>query len=182
MARKSDDHGHSGQEFPGFDARFFEAYAIKDPQSLMMNAARAFENLGRAASEWLGPRERGETSDDLFAGPIGDFIKTMSALTEYWTSDQKRMLEAQTLLLSTYFEIWMRSIQQAGGREEDSAEADMAANKDRRFADEDWYRNPFFSFLRQIYLASASWAERLVSEAEGLDEVTRYKARFSTLR
>jgi polyhydroxyalkanoate synthase len=178
LAQKSDDHGHSGQEFPGFDTRFFEAYAIKDPQSLMMNAARAFENLGRAASEWLGPRERGETSDDLFAGPIGDFIKTMSALTEYWTSDQKRMLEAQTLLLSTYFEIWMRSIQQAGGRQENSAEAEMAANKDRRFADEDWYRNPFFSFLRQVYQASATWAERLVSEADGLDEITRYKARF----
>ncbi|WP_423331491.1 PHA/PHB synthase family protein [Rhizobium wenxiniae] len=178
LAQKSDDHGHSGQEFPGFDTCFFEAYAIKDPQSLMMNAARAFENLGRAASEWLGPRERGETSDDLFAGPIGDFIKTMSALTEYWTSDQKRLLEAQTLLLSTYFEIWMRSIQQAGGTEENSAKAEMAANKDRRFADEDWYRNPFFSFLRQIYQASATWAERLVSEADGLDEITKYKARF----
>ena len=178
MAQKSDDHGHSGRDFPGFDASLFEAYAIKDPQSLMMNAARAMENLGRAASEWLGPRERGETSDDLFAGPIGDFVKTMSALTEYWMSDQKRMLEAQTLLLSTYFDIWMRSVQQAGGPEEKSAEAEMAANKDRRFADEDWFRNPFFSFLRQIYLASASWADRLVAEAEGLDEMTKYKARF----
>ena len=178
LAHKSDDHGHSGQEFPGFDARFFEAYAIKDPQSLMMNAARAFENLGRAASEWLGPRERGETSDDLFAGPIGDFIKTMSTLTEYWMSDQKRMLEAQTLLLSTYFEIWTRSIQQASGTDETSAKAEMAANRDRRFSDEDWFRNPFFSFLRQVYQASAAWADRLVTEAEGLDEITKYKARF----
>ncbi len=174
MAQKSDDHGHSGQEFPGF----FEAYAIKDPQSLMMNAARALENLGHAASEWLGPRERGETSDDLFAGPIGDFVKTMSALTEYWMSDQKRMLEAQTLLLSTYFEIWTRSIEQAGAPDQKSAEGERAANKDRRFADEDWYRNPFFSFLRQVYQASASWAERLVAEADGLDEITKYKARF----
>ncbi|WP_246091560.1 PHA/PHB synthase family protein [Aliirhizobium smilacinae] len=178
MAQKSDDHGHSGRDFPGFDASLFEAYAIKDPQSLMMNAARAMENLGRAASEWLGPRERGETSDDLFAGPISDFVKTMSALTEYWMSDQKRMLEAQTLLLSTYFDIWMRSVQQAGGPEEKSSEAEMAANKDRRFADEDWFRNPFFSFLRQVYQASASWADRLVAEAEGLDEMTKYKARF----
>jgi polyhydroxyalkanoate synthase len=178
LAHKSDDHGPAGEDIPGFDARFFEAYAIKDPQSLMMNAARALENLGRAASEWLGPRERGEATDDLFAGPIGDFIKTMSALAEYWMSDPKRSLEAQTLLMSSYFEIWMRSLQKAGTDEEKSGQADRAANSDRRFADEDWFRNPFFSFLRQVYQASASWAERLVTEAEDLDEMTKYKARF----
>ncbi|WP_119943087.1 class I poly(R)-hydroxyalkanoic acid synthase [Neorhizobium sp. NCHU2750] len=163
---------------PGFDARLFAAYAIKDPQSLMMNAARALENLGRAASEWLGPRERGETSDDLFAGPIGDFIKTMSLLAEYWTADNKRSLEAQTLLMSSYMEIWMRSIAQAGSPDEGSAEADRAANRDRRFSDEDWYRNPFFSFLRQAYQVTANWGDRLVAEAEGIDEITKYKARF----
>jgi polyhydroxyalkanoate synthase len=197
LAHKSDDHGPGRQEFSGFDsARFeenlaagfgplFDAYAIKDPQSLIMNGARALENLGRAASEWLGPRERGETTDDLFAGPIGDFIKTMSALTEYWMSDPKRSLEAQTLLLSSYFEIWMRSMAaQAGAVDEKgtqakaAAGADMAANKDRRFLDEDWYRNPFFSFLRQVYQASTTWADRLVTEAQDLDDITKYKARF----
>ena len=99
LAHKSDDHGPTGQDFPGFDPASFEAYVIRDPQALMMNVARAMENLGRAASEWLGPRERGETQTDAFSGPIGDFVKTMSVLTEYWMSDPKRMLEAQTLLV-----------------------------------------------------------------------------------
>jgi polyhydroxyalkanoate synthase subunit PhaC len=178
LAPKSDDHGPAGQDFPGFDPASFEAYVIKDPQALMMNVARALENLGRAASEWLGPRERGEMSDDAFAGPIGDFIKTMSTLTEYWMSDPKRTLQAQTLLLTRYFEIWTRTAQQAAGAAEPSADLSIAANKDRRFADEDWFKNPFFSFLRQVYQASASWADTLVSEAEGLDELTKYKARF----
>jgi polyhydroxyalkanoate synthase subunit PhaC len=182
LAHKSDDQGPGGQDYPGFDASVFDAYLIKDPQELTANVARALENLGRAASEWLGPRERGETSDDTFAGPIADFIKTMSALTEYWMSDPKRMLEAQTLLLSSYFEIWMRSAQtvaaHAGDASATDSAAEKAANKDRRFSDEDWYRNPFFSFLRQVYQASAGWADRLVTDAEGLDEITRYKARF----
>ncbi|WP_374730660.1 PHA/PHB synthase family protein [Aliirhizobium terrae] len=177
LAHKSDDHGPAGQDFPGFDPAFFEAYFIKDPQSLTMNVARAMENLGRAASEWLQPRERGEIEADAFSAPIGDFIRTMSALTEYWMSDPKRTLEAQTLLLTRYFEIWARTAQQVAG-DADAVKNEATQNKDRRFADPDWFANPFFSFLRQVYQASSSWADALITQADGLDEITKYKARF----
>ncbi len=179
LAHKSDDHGPAGQEFPGFDPASFEAYLIRDPQALAMNVARALENVGRAASEWLQPRERGEIEGNLLSAPIGDFVKTMSDLSEYWMSDPKRTLEAQTLLLKSYFDIWTRSAQRLAGDDAgETAKAEAAANTDRRFADPDWFENPFFSFLRQVYQASASWAEMLVTEAQGLDELTKYKARF----
>jgi polyhydroxyalkanoate synthase len=50
--------------------------------------------------------------------------------------------------------------------------------KDARFSDPDWSRNPFFDALKQSYLATTAWAQRMVREAEGLDEHTRHKAEF----
>ncbi|CAN7298676.1 PHA/PHB synthase family protein [Neorhizobium tomejilense] len=175
MAEKTDDKGQTGQEFPGFDPKSVEAYVVKDPQALAMNFARALENLGKAASEWLGPRERGEIGDSA-ADPMTDLVKTLSKVTEYWISDPKRTLEAQTLLFSSYIGIWTRTLGQFTGQP-----AELAADilpKDKRFADDDWAKNPFFALLRQLYLVTASWADKLVNEAEGLDEHTRHKAAF----
>lgn len=178
MVEKKQDNGGTGPEFPGFDPRTIEAYMVKDPQALIMNLARAAENLGKAASEWLGPRERGEI-DDSVANPLADLVKTLSRVIEYWMSDPKRTLEAQTLLFSSYMDIWMRSLNQYGSQFSGQMFTGVPdLPKDKRFADEDWVKNPFFAFLRQIYLVTASWAEKLVIEADGLDEHTRHKAAF----
>src|ERR687886_569737 len=50
--------------------------------------------------------------------------------------------------------------------------------KDARFKDPAWSENPFFDFVKQLYLITTRWAERMVDEAEGLDSHTRHKARF----
>ncbi|CDZ60283.1 Poly(R)-hydroxyalkanoic acid synthase, class I [Neorhizobium galegae bv. orientalis] len=175
MAEKTDDKGQTGQEFPGFDPKSVEAYVVKDPQALAMNFARALENLGKAASEWLRPREGGQVTDSV-ADPVTDLVKTLSKVTEYWISDPKRTLEAQTLLFSSYIGIWTRTLNQFSGQPV-APEADTLP-KDKRFADDDWMKNPFFALLRQLYLVTASWADKLVTEADGLDEHTRHKASF----
>ncbi len=38
--------------------------------------------------------------------------------------------------------------------------------RDKRFADPDWSQNQFFDFLKQAYLLTAHWADRLVKDAE----------------
>ena len=48
-----------------FDPKLLEPYIIKDPQALTINAAKALENLGKAASVWLKPRETGEIVDPV---------------------------------------------------------------------------------------------------------------------
>lgn len=165
---------HAGADYKGFDPKTLEAYVVKDPQALAINMAKAAENLGKAATEWLGPRERGEVSEGI--DPVTEMVKTLAKVTEYWMSEPQRTLEAQTLLMSSYMGIWMNTLQRLSG-EGDPAEPDSLP-KDKRFADEDWRKNPFFAFLRQVYLVTATWAEKLVDKAEGLDEHTRQKALF----
>ena len=61
---------------------------------------------------------------------------------------------------------------------EDADPVVMADPRDKRFADPEWSTNQFFDFLKQFYLLSTHWAERLVAEAQSLDPHTRQKAEF----
>ena len=161
--------------FQPFDPAAIEPYIVKDPEALTVNFARTVEQLGKAASAWLAPRESGEKVDTV-AEPVVDMVKTLSKVSEYWLADPRRTLEAQTMLLGSYFNIWSRTLNKLGGQEVDQAPDPHA--KDKRFADEDWVKNPFFDFLRQAYFVTSDWAEKLVADADGLDEHTRHKAGF----
>ena len=170
-----------GGKTPGFDATSAEAYLIRDPEAFAVNIARALENLGKAASEWLAPRERGEIPQTS-ADPMTDIVKTLSDVAEYWMAEPKRSLEAQTHLLSSYFDLWTKSValfsEDADSRSEKATETGPAERKNRRFADADWQANPFFDFLLKAYQTTVGFADRMVMEAEGLDEHTRTKALF----
>jgi len=174
-SKRDNSEGNGG--FAGFDPKSVEPYIVRDPEAMAVNFARALENLGKAASAWLAPRERGEKVDTV-ADPITDMVKTLSKVGEYWLSDPRRTLEAQTYLLSGYFGLWTKTMQRLSGDSSATSEAEPV--KDKRFADEDWQKNPFFDFLKQTYLLTAGWAEKLVGDAEGLDEHTRHKAAFYT--
>ena len=166
-------------EIPGFDPTLVDPYIVKDPEALAVNFARALENLGKAASTWIAPRERGEITE-TGSEPAVEMIKTLSSVSEYWMGDPKRNLEAQTQLMSSLFGVWMKSLNKLSASVNATAQADTPPEpiKDKRFADADWQRNPFFDFLRQAYLVVSDWAEKLVENTEGLDEHTRHKAAF----
>ena len=173
-AEKAEDTSGKGG-FSGFDPKSVEPYVVKDPESLAINMARAVEQMGRAASAWLAPRETGEKADS-FAQPVSDMVKTLSKVSEYWLSDPRRTLEAQTNLMGSFFDIWSRTVHRMAG---DTVEEPTSVKRnDKRFADEVWVKNPFFDFVRQAYFVTSDWAERMVEGAEGLDEHTRHKAAF----
>ncbi|MBW3098144.1 class I poly(R)-hydroxyalkanoic acid synthase [Pseudohoeflea coraliihabitans] len=160
-----------------------EAYTVKDPELFARNIAHMLEELGHAASAWVDPRERGEISDSVSA-PMADMVKTFSRVGEYWLSDPKRAIEAQTTLLGGYFTLWSQSMHRLAGEDaaqpqpDEDAKAAKPARPDKRFTDPDWDDNPFFEFLKNAYTLTSGWAEGLVSGADGLDERTRHKAEF----
>ncbi|MGT2442872.1 poly(3-hydroxyalkanoate) polymerase subunit PhaC [Ensifer adhaerens] len=173
MTAERNAEGKDG--YAGFDPKSVEPYIVKDPESLAVNLARAMEQLGKAASAWLAPRESGQKSD-TFAEPVTDMVKTLSKVSEYWLSDPRRTLEAQTHLMGSFFEIWSRTLHRMSG--EETAEPAALQRNDKRFTDEDWIKNPFFDFIRQAYFVTSDWAERMVEDAEGLDDHTKHKAAF----
>ncbi|MFC5386874.1 PHA/PHB synthase family protein [Aquamicrobium segne] len=156
-----------------------EQYLVKDPDLFALNIARMIEQAGKAASAWIEPREGGQARHHM-AEPMADMVKTFSQLSQYWLSDPQRTLEAQTRLLGSYMDIWMRAIQRLNTPmdSDQPEEAIKSQRKDKRFQDPEWERNAFFDLLKQTYLVTSKWAADLVEQTQGLDEHTRQKAEF----
>ena len=139
------------------------------------NLARLIEEGGKALSAYLKPREEGKIKTDL-ADDVTDMVKTVGQVAEYWLSDPQRALELQTRLGRAYLDLWAGAVKRMAG--DPVAPTASPDPKDKRFADPEWSQNQFFDFLKQAYLLTAQWGERLVKDAGNIDEHTRQKAAF----
>ena len=150
------------------------AVPVVDYEVLARNIARLIEEGGKALAAYMKPREQGKIKEDL-AEDVTDIVKTMGRVTEYWMADPKRALDIQTSLGRAYLDLWAGAVRRLAG---EAAPPVVAPDpKDKRFADPEWSQNQFFDFLKQAYLLTSHWAERLVKEAE-VDPHTRAKAEF----
>src|SRR5256885_2035470 len=146
-----------------------------DIEAFAKNFARLIEEGGKAMAAYLKPREEGQIKSEM-PEEIADVVKTLGQVTEYWLRDPQRALELQAGLARDYLELWAETAKRMVGE----ATRPVAAPdpKDRRFADPEWSSNQFFDFLKQAYLLTTRWAQRVVENAEGLDPHTRQKAEF----
>ncbi len=146
-----------------------------DVEAFARNLARMIEEGGKALAAYMKPREDGKIKGEL-AEDVTDVVKTVGQVAEYWLSDPKRAVELQTSLGRAYLDLWAGAVKRMAG---EPAEPSIAPDpKDKRFADPEWSQNQFFDFLKQAYLLTAQWGDRLVKDATGVDEHTRAKAAF----
>ena len=146
-----------------------------DVEEFSRNVARLVEEGGKAFAAYLKPREEGRGSNAL-AEETAEVVKTLGQVAEYWLADPQRAVELQTRLGKAYLDLWAAAVKRLAG-EETAPVAAPAAN-DKRFADPEWSSNQFYDFLKQAYLLTTQWANRLVSDAVELDAHTKQKAEF----
>src|SRR5215207_3633965 len=146
-----------------------------DVERFAHNLARLVEQGGKALAAYLKPREEGAATID-FPEQVNDAVKTLGQVAEYWLSDPARAVELQRRLGSAYLDLWGAAVKRMAG--EKVAPSVQADPKDKRFADPEWSENQFFDFVKQVYLLSTQWAEKLVADAQSLDPHTRQKAEF----
>ena len=146
-----------------------------DPDALARNLARLVEEGGKAMAAYLKPREDGKAREEM-AEDLADVVRTLSQVAEYWMADPKRTLEAQTNLFKGYMDLWSQTMRRMAGEPTEPIVQPDA--KDRRFAHPEWSTNPFFDTMKQMYLLTAGWAEKLVRDADTLDEQTKMRANF----
>jgi polyhydroxyalkanoate synthase len=146
-----------------------------DPEAFAMNFAKAMENSGKALAAYLKPRESGEVVDKP-PNELAEMVKTLTAVAEYWLSDNERSSDLQTRIAKGYLDLWGSATRRLAG--EEAPPAISPAPRDKRFADPEWKSNQFFDFVMQLYLLTTQWAHDLVRNAEGLDAHTRKKAEF----
>jgi polyhydroxyalkanoate synthase len=146
-----------------------------DIEQFSRNLARLVEEGGRALAAYLKPREEGHEDNEL-ADEITEVVKTLSEVAEYWLSDPQRTIELQTSLGKAYLDLWASSVKRLVG--EPAAPVATPAEGDKRFSDPEWSQNQFFDFLKQAYLLTAQWADKLVADAGDLSPHTKQKAEF----
>src|SRR3954470_7492240 len=132
------------------------------------------EEGGKAMAAYLKPREEGR-ADDQYA-EVTDVVKTLGQVADYWLRDPQRALELQSSLGKAYLDLWANAVKRMAGETVEPVVAPDA--RDKRFADPEWSSNQFFDFLKQAYLLTVQWANRLVRDAEGLDPHVLQKADF----
>jgi polyhydroxyalkanoate synthase subunit PhaC len=146
-----------------------------DTEAFAMNIARAMESGGKAMAAYFKPRESGELKDKS-SEEMGEVVKTLTTVAEYWLSDHERSSDLQTKMAKGYLDLWGSAMRRLAG--EEAMPAISPSPRDRRFADPEWKSNQFFDFMMQAYLLTTQWAQDLVRNAEGVDPHTRKKAEF----
>ena len=146
-----------------------------DIEALSRNIARLIEEGGKALAAYLKPREEGKIRTEL-GEDLTDAVKTVGRVAEYWMSDPQRAIGLQTSLGRAYLDLWAGAVKRMAG--EQAPPVVSPDPRDKRFADPEWSENQFFDFLKQAYLLTAQWADKLVKDAAGVDEHTRKKAEF----
>ena len=146
-----------------------------DIEQFSRNLARLVEEGGRALAAYLKPREQGHEDKEL-ADEITEVVRTLSEVAEYWLSDPQRTVELQTSLGKAYLDLWASAVRRLAG--ESTVPVATPAAGDKRFSDPEWSQNQFFDFLKQAYLLTAQWADKLVANAADLNAHTKQKAEF----
>jgi len=152
-----------------------EATKKFDADAFAMNLARALESGGKALAAYLKPRESGEVKDNQ-PTEMTEVIRTLTAVAEYWLSDNERASDIQTRIGKGYLDLWGSAARRLAGQE--AMPAIAPSPRDKRFADPEWKSNQFYDFMMQLYLLTTQWAHDLVRNADGLDPHTRKKAEF----
>ena len=137
-----------------------------DVEALAHNIAQAIEQGGRVLAAYMRPRESGEIKTTI-ADDIGEMVRSIGRVAEYYMADPQRALAAQAALATQFVDLWAATLQRLQG--EKAAPIAPPDASDKRFADAAWRDNPYFDFIKQAYVLTTRWADDLVKHADELD-------------
>ncbi|WP_142848311.1 alpha/beta hydrolase [Telmatospirillum sp. J64-1] len=148
---------------------------LADPAEFSAAMANIAERSQKIVSEFLTRQTAngglGE-ADPLHIG--GAFLEMTTRLM----SDPARLVEAQMNLWQDYMTLWQSTARRLMGEETEPVV--QPEKGDRRFKDEMWQENEVFDFIKQSYLLTSRWMQKVVQDVEGLDEHTAQKVDFYT--
>ena len=150
-------------------------YPAPDVEALAHNIAQAIQQGGQALAAYLRPRASGEIKTTV-ADEIGEMVRSIGRVAEYYMTDPQRAFAAQTALTKQFVDLWASTLQRLQGEQALPVAAPDAA--DKRFADAAWRDNPYFDFIKQAYVLTTRWADDLVRHADELEPHDREKAQF----
>lgn len=148
-------------------------FRLPDPALVSRTMADVAERSQRIVADFL--KRQADTPGEADPLHIGNAFLDM---TSRIMANPARLVQAQIGFWQDYLTLWQHTARRMMG--EPAPDVIAEDQKDKRFKDEAWRENEVFDFIRQSYLLSARYMQRLVHDAEGLDEKTAQKVDFYT--
>ena len=163
----------------GADASASNAYFVLPPEqrqaieTLSLNLAKAALTTQSALADATLRQANAPMNPDPFhVGPA------MKEVVGRLAAEPERLIRAQADLFDGYMDLWTAAAQRALGQ--DTEPVATPEKGDKRFNHPDWSSNPVFDVMKQSYLLTSSWLNRLVSDVEGVDPLTKRRVEFFT--
>jgi polyhydroxyalkanoate synthase subunit PhaC len=148
-------------------------FRLPDPALVSRTMADVAERSQRIVADFL--KRQADTPGEADPLHIGNAFLDM---TSRLMANPARLVQAQIGFWQDYLTLWQHTARRMMG--EPAPDVIAEDQKDKRFKHEAWRENEVFDFIRQSYLLSARYMQRLVHDAEGLDEKTAQKVDFYT--
>nr|WP_085930200.1 class I poly(R)-hydroxyalkanoic acid synthase [Asticcacaulis biprosthecium] len=151
----------------------FDAENVRRLEELSVNIARATMTaqtvLARTVMKQPDMEAVGAPTDPFQVGPaMTEVMKSLATRPE-------KVVEAQSDLLNGYLELWGQMARRSLGVTDEKA-----AVKDKRFSDPRWEQNLVFDMMRQSYLLSSNWLNKLIGSVDDIDPLVKRRAEFFT--
>ena len=114
---------------------------------------------------------------DFVIDPMNFREAYVEFMNHLW-DNPRRVAELQVELMSDWMHLWQESAKKFMGEQSETLYAPR--KDDRRFKSPLWDQSPAFDFIKQSYLLTSHWIEKVVGQTEGLDDETRSKLNFMT--
>jgi polyhydroxyalkanoate synthase len=152
----------------------------QDLEKLSFNMAEAMSRANTVFSNAFQDQAQKQALSGAMPNFNADPFNANEAISKAWGQlavQPETLADAHADLWRRYSEIWVQNAAKWMGAMS-GAPAVEEAVRDKRFRDPEWSANPYFSLMRDTYLATSQWIVDLVNHAEGLDEDTKRKATF----
>ena len=80
-------------------------YPAPNVEALAHNIAQAIEHGGKALAAYMAPRQSGEIKVTV-ADDIGEMVRSIGRVAEYYMTDPQRAFAAQTALTKQFVDLW----------------------------------------------------------------------------
>ena len=160
---------------PAAQAQILQPAEQPDPAALTAILAQTAERLQPLVGEFMS-----KIDWDIGNQPL-DPLNLRHAWTEFFQrlyQDPDRLAELQMQYMKNWIHLWHESARKFMGQP--GQDLYQPEKSDRRFKSAAWQDSALFDFIKQSYLMTSQWMQKIVHDTEGLDAETRHKLEFYT--
>lgn len=165
MPRQKDDSASQKEHRPAID-----------PVALTHALTNAMERSAPLIKDYIETRG----TDATFAAiePLMNLQERFSAFMAVLMSNPRRVVELQFEYWNGWAKLWQNTLLKMSGETIQDIYKPEAG--DRRFKSAEWNENVLFDFIKQSYLMTSGWMQRVVRTTEGLDPAMKEQIDFYT--